>query len=112
MTRSLGRPGLAALLALLVPQARLAAADPIDPATAREDGAVLWYDVRPLGVEGRGWPEKDLQAPFDRLPRKAEKAVRPPVWNLSHHSAGLCVRFVSDAPAIQARWTLTGKDLA
>ncbi|MBC8076880.1 MAG: hypothetical protein H7Y32_12450, partial [Chloroflexales bacterium] len=32
---------------------------------------------------------------------------RAPVWNLSRHSAGMCVRFVTDATTIQARWVLT-----
>ena len=47
-----------------------------------------------------------------RLPGKAEGVVRPPVWSLSRHSAGLCARFVSDAKEIHARWTLTSDRLA
>src|SRR4051794_38463234 len=96
-----------ALLVLLFPAPLLAAGPVIDPDTAKADpdGKTLWYDVRPLGVEGQGWT--DTKAPFDRLPAKAEKLVRPPVWSLSQQSAGLCVRFVTDAPAIQARWTVT-----
>jgi hypothetical protein len=84
----------------------------IDAATAKVDPAtgVHWYDVRPLGIEGQGWA--DVKAPFDRLPAKAEKTARPPVWGLSRQSAGLCVRFVTDAPAIHARWTVTNKNLA
>jgi hypothetical protein len=38
--------------------------------------------------------------------------VRAPVWNLSRHSAGMAVRFVTDATTIQARWTLTSENLA
>jgi hypothetical protein len=38
--------------------------------------------------------------------------VRKPVWNLSRQSAGMCVRFVTDADAIWARWTLTNPALA
>jgi hypothetical protein len=88
------------------------AAEVIDPGQAKVDpkDPILWYDVRLLGVEGQGW--KDTQAPFDRLPGKAEGVVRPPVWGLSRHSAGLCVRFVTSAPAIHARWTLTSPNLA
>jgi hypothetical protein len=91
---------------------RVASAGPvIDPATAKPDEkGNLWYDVRPLGVEGQGWA--DTKAPFDRLPAKAEKTVRPAVWGLSRHSAGLCVRFVTDSPSVQARWTVTNKNLA
>jgi lysophospholipase L1-like esterase len=38
--------------------------------------------------------------------------VRPAVWNLSHDSAGLCARFITDATAISARWTLRKESLA
>ena len=68
------------------------------------------YDVRSLTVEGKGW--SDTKAFFDRLPEKAEGEVRPPVWDLSHDSTGLCVRFTTDATSIQARWTLTSIRLA
>ncbi len=84
----------------------------IDPAKAlAEEGTeTLWYDLRLLDVEGRGWT--DTKESYDRLPARAEKIVREPVWNLSRQSAGLCARFVTDATAIQARWTLTSGNLA
>jgi len=65
---------------------------------------LAWSDIRPLGVEGRGWT--DTKEFYDRLPAKAEGVVRQPVWDLSHDSAGLCVRFVTDATEIHARWAL------
>ena len=71
---------------------------------------LLWYDIRLLGVEGQGFGE--LKSPFDRLPSKAEGKVTPSVWSLSHHSAGLAVRFVTDAQTIHARWTLLSSNLA
>jgi hypothetical protein len=49
---------------------------------------------------------------YDRLPARAKATVRPPVWSLSHNSAGMCVRFVTDAIAIHARWALRSKNLA
>jgi hypothetical protein len=87
-------------------------ADAIDPSQAKADegNRLLWYDVRLLGLEGQGWSE--TKAPFDRLPAKAEGVVRQPVWNLSRHAAGLCVRFVTAAPEVHARWTLTSNNLA
>jgi hypothetical protein len=108
MTRALSIVSTFALFAAPV----WAAGPVIDPATARADekAGLLWYDIRPLGVEGQGW--SDTKAPFDRLPAKAEKVVRPPVWGLSRNSTGLCVRFVTDATTLHARWTLTGKNLA
>lgn len=87
-------------------------AEPIDPQQAKTeaDDPTLWYDIRLLGVEGQGW--QDTKAPFDRLPAKAEGVVRSPVWGLSRHSAGMCVRFETDATTIRARWTLTSPNLA
>ena len=64
-----------------------------------------WSDIRDLGVEGRGWT--NTASFYDRLPAKAEAMVRKPVWDLSRNSAGMCVRFVTDATMIRARWALT-----
>jgi lysophospholipase L1-like esterase len=102
---------LAALLSIvLVAPAR--AGEAVDPASAKpeESGYVLFYDVRALGLEGQAW--SDVAAPFDRLPAKAQGVVRDAVWGLSRHSAGLCVRFETDADAVHARWTLTSANLA
>jgi len=74
------------------------------------DGPIRWYDARELEVEGKGWT--DTKAFFDRLPARAERIVRAPVWDLSRHSAGLCVRFATDATALEARWTVTSSRLA
>ena len=63
-------------------------------AKSDDKGEILFYDVRPLGIEGQGW--SDVESPFDRLPGKAKDVVRPAVWKLSHHSAGLAVRFSTD----------------
>lgn len=45
--------------------------------------------------------------PYDRLPGRAEGVVRPEVWNLSRHSAGIRVGFSTDATSIRTRSTLT-----
>jgi hypothetical protein len=66
---------------------------------------IRWSDVRQFGVEGRGWD--DTKSFYDRLPAKAEDVVRKPVWDLSRNSAGMCVRFVTDATEIRARWAVT-----
>jgi hypothetical protein len=64
-----------------------------------------WINATNLNVEGRGWT--NTKSFYDRLPAAAEGRVRPAVWELSRHSAGMSVRFVTDATAIHARWTLT-----
>jgi GDSL-like Lipase/Acylhydrolase family/N-terminus of Esterase_SGNH_hydro-type len=80
-------------------------ATPNQPEKDNMKNEIVWTDIRQLGVEGRGWT--NTKNFYDRLPAKAEGVVRPPVWDLSHDSAGMCVRFVTDATAIHARWALT-----
>ncbi len=82
----------------------------LDPKKAVAEKDLLWYDVKHLDLEGKAFA--DTKAYYDRLPERAEKLVRPPVWSLSRHSAGLCVRFTTDAAAIQARWKLISPKLA
>ncbi len=84
----------------------------LDPAkaVAEENGDTLWYDADLLGVEGRAWDNR--KAKFDRLPAKAEGVVRGAVWSLSHHSAGMAVRFKTNATTIHAKWSLTSSGLA
>jgi hypothetical protein len=72
--------------------------------------ALRWVDIRELGVEGQGWA--DTKAPYDRLPGRAERTVRGAVWSLSRHSAGLHVRFITEATNIHARWAVTSSNLA
>ena len=93
------------VLGWIVVAAGAVAAQPQKPAAE-----LVWSNLRDLDVEGKGW--SDTKASYDRLPAKAEKTVRDAVWGLSRHSAGLCVRFVTDAPEIHAKWTLTSASLA
>ena len=74
------------------------------------DEKTRWYDIAQLNLEGRGWTQ--TEAFYDRLPAKAKGVVRDPVWKLSHDSAGMCVRFITDATSIQARWTVRSETLA
>jgi hypothetical protein len=69
-----------------------------------------WHDARELTIEGKGW--SDTRKFYDRLPARAEGTVRGAVWGLSQDSAGMAVRFVTDATAISARWTLRKERLA
>jgi hypothetical protein len=78
-------------------------------AFARQD-AIAWHDVKDWGPEGKGWTETLRY--YDRFPSKAEKQVPQAVWNLSRHSAGMLVRFETDAPVIHARWSLLNPGLA
>jgi len=69
-----------------------------------------WHEGRELLVEGRGWT--DTRDFYDRLPARAEGMVRPNVWSLGRDSAGMCVRFVTDAVTISAKWELRRASLA
>jgi hypothetical protein len=72
--------------------------------------SLRWFDARELCLEGKGW--SDTKHFYDRLPARAEGVVRAPVWSLSHDSAGMCVRFATDATAISVRWTVRKSALA
>lgn len=69
-----------------------------------------WIDIRSLNVEGKGWT--NTSSFYHRLPAKAEGVAPGAVYDLSKQTAGLLVRFISDAPAISARWSLTSTNLA
>ncbi len=58
-------------------------------------------------IGGQGW-HSGIQDFYDRLPAKAEAAVRKPVWGLSKNSAGLNIRFKSDAPEIVVKYVVAG----
>lgn len=109
----------AILLALLVSTSLLAqTAPPKAPApAAKPKGPAIpadaqWHDVTTWGVEGRGWGDQERKRWFDRFPAKAEKTVTPAVWGLSRDSAGMMVRFKTDAKAIYCRYDLSKANLA
>ncbi len=88
----------------LLPRSAHAQARPVT------ENGIDWYDVKDWGVEGRGWNETARY--FDRYPSRAEKSIRPPVWSLSRHSAGMLVRFETDARTLHARYSLLSSSLA
>ena len=58
-------------------------------------------------IRGQGWPN-ELKGTYNRLPDRAEKTVRTPVWTLSLQSAGMSIVFRSNAPEIKVRYTVGG----
>ena len=77
---------------------------------AQEDTAISWWnpaDSNSLVVEGQAWPDQ-VASRYHRLPKQAEGIVRTAVWNLSKHSAGLSIRFRSDAESITVRYKVKG----
>jgi hypothetical protein len=98
---------LARIAALLALTPCLAAAQLREPEPAAD---LRWHTVTAAVTEGKGW--SDTERDFDRFPSHARHAVREPVWDLSRQSAGLSVRFVSNATRIRVRWTVTRDGLA
>jgi len=88
------------------PAAPAAAAtkQPVEPPLA-------WHDVTTWGVEGRAWPEMERKRWFDRLPAVADGSVTAAVWGLSRDSAGMMVRFKTDATVIWADCTVLKEKL-
>jgi len=78
----------------------------IDPGQGVHDpcDSTVWYDGQLLSLGGKGW--EDTESHYDRLPARAKKLVRPPVWGLSHDTAGMCLYFVTNAKSATIRWTL------
>ncbi len=70
---------------------------------------VQWRDAASFEIEGKGWNQ--TTGPFDRLPDSAKAKVNPTAWKLSTQSAGISVRFVTDADAVSLRWSLTSASL-
>lgn len=75
---------------------------PPEKAERYSTSPLLWYDAKLLTVEGKAW--SDTENFWERLPLRAKNQVPPVVWGLSKHTAGLCVRFVTDATTIAAAW--------
>ena len=88
------------------------AAKPAPPKAPTIPADTAWHDVTKWGVEGRGWGDQERKRWFDRLPAKAEGKVTPTVWGLSRDSAGMMVRFKTNAKAIYTRYTLAKTNLA
>lgn len=72
--------------------------------------ATRWVNPLDAGfpvVQNQAWPS-ELSSTYHRLPDRAEKMVRKPLWDLSRNSAGLALEFTTDAPSIIVRYTLDG----
>ena len=58
-------------------------------------------------LEGQGWPN-EVKNYYDRLPARAEKTVRKEVWDLSQHTAGVFLRFRTNADEIIVKYAVGG----
>ena len=62
-----------------------------------------WYDAATLPLYGNA--RQDTKELYERLPAEFEGRSRDAVWYLGRNSAGLYVRFSSNASAIWLRWS-------
>lgn len=107
------------LFTLLITGTLLAQSKPslgdIDPDMKADKPAadgLVWHDVTEWGVEGRILPDQPRARWFDRFPKSANGHVTPAVWNLSRDSAGMMVRFQTDATEIHVHYKLMDANLA
>ena len=67
-------------------------------------GQINWYNAQDIGVEeGLERHQRDILTVYQK---GGEGVVRDPVWDLSRHSAGMCLRFETDSSNIYIRYKL------
>lgn len=111
-SRATGVTLLSLALSLGSRQSVYAQTAPAPQRTSSLPADTQWHDVTAWGVEGRGFTDQERLRWFDRLPKKAKDTVTEAVWNLSRDSAGMMVRFRTDARAILCRYDLLDNNLA
>lgn len=73
--------------------------------TATENEEVIVYtDMSTFPRLGQVVEESQLENVYDRLPLSLKDTIRKELWDLGKNSAGVAVRFRSDAKKIKARW--------
>jgi hypothetical protein len=88
------------------------ATEPAPKAKKAAEPQLTWHDVTQWGVEGRAFGDMERKRWFDRFPAVAEGKVTDRVWDLSRNSAGMMVRFKTDATTIWANYMLSNERLA
>ncbi len=59
-------------------------------------------------IEGQAWPD-EAPSPYNRLPNRIASEVAPQIWASGKNSAGLMIRFRSNAEEIKIRYSLNDK---
>tara|TARA_R110001583_G_scaffold55764_3_gene169064 strand:- start:6782 stop:8506 length:1725 start_codon:yes stop_codon:yes gene_type:complete len=77
---------------------------------SQEKKKIKWWN--PINSEvpviaGQAWPN-EVKSVYHRFPEKAKETVREDVWELSKQSAGLSIRFWSNADSILVKYQLNG----
>ena len=97
------------LLATLILAAGVAniatSANAAAPANDAKNTTYVYKNATELPVYGQ--LTTDTFEPFSRLPESMKDTVRPAVWRLGRNSAGIYVRFTSDAGDLNFKWRST-----
>ena len=65
---------------------------------------IKYYGDESFLLEGTFIHDSLKENRYDRLPASYKEIVREPVWDLSKHSSGLSIRFLSNSSVITAKW--------
>ena len=65
---------------------------------------IKYYGEESFLLEGTVIHDSLKENRYDRLPASYKEMVREPVWDLSKHSSGLSIRFLSNSSVITAKW--------
>jgi lysophospholipase L1-like esterase len=71
-----------------------------------------WHNPMDAGfpvVQNQGFVN-EIGKTYTRLPERVKEDVNKTLWGLSQHSSGLAIHFYSNAPKIQVRYKVTGKN--
>ena len=71
------------------------------PAT---NDTIKYYDGQMFTIIGKYHSEKN----YARFPKEYKNKLRGEVWDLGQHSAGISIRFCTNASLITVRWTVMG----
>lgn len=76
-------------------------------ANAIKSDQLIWHSADSLPLLGT--LAQDAKKAYSRLPDSLENRVRKEVWDLGKNSAGLAIRFRSDASALGFKWKALNK---
>ena len=85
-------------------------ADELAP-SSEADGK-KWFNMENQPIEGRAWLGEERRSPYDRFPTRWMDKATPAVQGNATHSAGMAVRFKTNADHIFIRYELTSANLA
>jgi lysophospholipase L1-like esterase len=92
-----------AILLLVASQAVAIAWQKNDPIPSKD--SIKFYDGQDFTIIGKFHDEKG----YARFPQKYKNTLRPEVWDLGQNSAGISIRFRSNATDIIIKWTVIGE---